>query len=381
MEDAPLRPPGAGLPPTRTSDAAVAAAAAQRRTTRAARPAELPASPELEEVARRLRADPTPFEFFQLVRLLERLMPDRRPVGGFGTPRDEVVRFAANPSPAFPASEVQSLTAAPDEGAPPRLTVNFLGLNGPSGVLPAEMTAFVVERSRARDDAMRDFLDIFNHRFVSLFYRAWEKYQFTVEYERGGDDALARRVADLIGLDARALGERLGADERALLAYAGLLAPHRRSAVALQQMLSDFFGVPVEVEQFVGGWFALDRDSQCELTDDESGPEAQLGLGAVVGDEVWDQQSRVRLRLGPLTREQYDAFLPSGREHGRLRALAHHFAGGEVDFELQLVMARDDVSGCVLGADGPGDAAPLGWGSWLRTRPMERDPDETILAL
>jgi type VI secretion system protein ImpH len=133
----------------------------------------------------------------------------------------------------------------------------------------------------------------------------------------------------------------------------------------------------VEVEQFVGAWYPLERATQCEL--DEDGPSTQLGLGAVAGDELWDLQSRVRVRLGPLTRAQYDRFLPGGSAHEQLRALTRFFGNDQLDFEIQLVLARDEVPPCTLGGDDAG--LPLGWCTWIKTVPFGRDADETTFTL
>lgn len=328
-------------------------------------------------VEKMLADDPTSFEFFQAVRLLGQLHPERGSVGGFEHPADEVARFVANTAVAFPASEIQSLVSPPD--APARMTVNFMGLTGPLGVLPMFYSLQVAERTRARDTALRDFFDIFHHRMVSLFYRAWEKYRFTVTHEQGQRDRLAAHVLDLIGLGTSALQGRLPVRDESLLFYAGLLAPQSRPAEALRQMLADHFGVAVEIEQFVGGWYPLAASTQCGLGAGRDGSE-QLGLGAVAGDELWDQQSRVRVRLGPLTRCQYDQFLPTGAAHEPLRALTRFFGDEQLDFEFQLVLARDEVPACVLGADDDA-ATPLGWCTWLRSSPFSRDPDETILVL
>lgn len=329
--------------------------------------------PELEAA---LREDPNAFEFFQAVRLLERLNPLRRPVGHFGEPADEAVRFAATPDTAFPASEIQSLELR--NGGAARLTVNFMGLTGPEGVLPYAYTLLVAERLRARDATLRDFLDLFHHRIISLFYRAWEKYRFGVAHERDQQDRVTQHLKDLIGLGGETLQRRLSVRDEALLFYTGLLAPQQRSAAALQQLLEDYFDVPVEIEQFVGGWYPLSAGGQCALGEEGDASE-QLGLGAVAGDEVWDPQARVRVRLGPLTRAQYDRFLPNGSAHEPLRTLTRFFAGDQFDFEVQLILARDDVPGCVLGAPAP--SPPLGWCTWLRARPFRRDPDDTILTL
>jgi type VI secretion system protein ImpH len=327
---------------------------------------------------RLLREEATSVGFFQAVRLLERLLPDRDPVGGFGDPAREIVRFGANPSVAFPPGEIAALEQD-DDGGQPRMTVNFMGLNGPQGVLPLVYSVQVADRARVKDTALRDFLDLFNHRIISLFYRAWEKSRLDVAREHERQNRITGHLLDLIGLGSAGLQNRLALDDEALIFYSGLLALRPRSATALQQMIEDYFGVNAEVEQFVGGWYALDEGTQCRLGD-ETGECGQLGIGSVAGDEIWDQQSRVRLRLGPMSRSQYDRFLPTGDAHAPLRELTRFFSGDQLDFEVQLVLAQDDVPGCMLGAD-DAEAPPLGWSTWLRSAPFTRDADDTILSL
>lgn len=330
--------------------------------------------PELEAA---LEREPWRFDFFQAVRLLERLDPEREPVGRFVRPQAEVVRFAAHPSVVFPASQIQSLERRPD--GPARMVVNFMGLFGPTGVLPQAYTELIISRIRERDYALRDFLDLFNHRSISLFYRAWERYRFGIAYERGEKDRLSAVLMNLIGLGTPALQNRQAVEDHALLYYAGLLAQFPRSATALEQLLSDYFDVPVQVEQFVGGWYPLDAKAVGRL-EQASEEYEQLAVGAVIGDEVWEAQARVRVRLGPLTLDQYLEFLPAGSGFAPLRALIRFFAGDQFDFEVQLVLRREEVPHCVLGAE-TRSAARLGWVSWTRWSAMTRDPEETILRL
>jgi type VI secretion system protein ImpH len=300
-------------------------------------------------------------------------------IGEFNDPSREVVRFSANPSLAFPAGEIQDLREDPE--GPSRMMVNFLGLVGHMGVLPVPYSLLLDEQA-AREgdpDALRDFLDIFHHRLLSLFYRAWERAHFYVPFERGEDDHLSRRLLDLIGLGSQELRSRMGIQDRALLFYAGLLGSRHRSAVALQRLLEDYFEAPVEVHQFRGGWYGLSRDSQCRV-DDEEGLGGGLGEGLAVGDEIWDPQARVQIRIGPLRREEYDEFLPGGRSHTALKGITQFFGDGQFDFEVQLSLHRDDVPGIVLGTDGE-DAPPLGWCTWIRTRPFDRDADETTFPI
>lgn len=344
-------------------------------------PTSRPENPDLtaEErfpIARELQRQPYRFEFFQAVRLLALMHPGRQVPGTFTNPRDEVVRFGAATSVAFPASQIQSLDTGRE---PAQMQVNFMGLTGPLGVMPLDYSEMVVERVRARDTAMRDFFDLFNHRMISLFYQAWEKYRFNIAYERGERDRFSHHVLALLGLGTPGLAQRQDIADDSLLFYSGLLSMHARGAAALRHLLMDYFGVEVHIEQFVGAWYPVERDAQCCLGEGVSDSE-RLGVGAVVGDEIWDQQSRARIQLGPLTLEQYMDFLPGGGGYRQIRALAAFFAGGEYDLEMQLILRRDDVPACELtGDDNPNPQ--LGWTSWMKSAPFTRDPGEAILEL
>lgn len=323
-----------------------------------------------------LREDPTSFSFFQAVRLLERLRPDKRSVGGEANPAEEVVRFSANPSLSFPPSEIAELVL-PAEGAA-QMRINFMGLIGPLGVLPYHYTLLAAERARARDGAYGAFLDLFNHRMASLFYRAWSKHRFTIGHEKG-DDRMHAHFLDLVGAGLHSVQQQLPIAADALIHYAGLFVLQSRSAVALEQLLEDYFGVPAEIEQFIGDWYPLPLHDQCALGD-EIEIATQLGEGAVVGDEVWDQQTRVRIRLGPLSRERLDEFLPTGSAYASLRALTRFFSHDQYEFELQLVLVRKDVPGFILGGDEV-RPQPLGWSTWIRTREFAADAGDILLRL
>ena len=365
------------VPETGTATPAAAATAAGSAPAASATSDPPPPRDPFVRVEDLVRSQPAGFSFFQAVRLLRQLRPDRAPVGSFVDPGQEVVRFSVPPSIAFPTSEIASLELG-EEDDPARMQVNFFGLTGPQGLLPHHYTLLIAERDRARDGALGDFFDLFHHRAISLFYRAWEKYRFTVSYERGEEDALTVHLHDLAGIGLPEARERLPVPADALLSYTGLLGPQPRGAQALKQLLVDYFGLPVEVDQFVGRWYPIPRSDQCELGA-EDGASNRLGLGAVAGDEIWDAQTCVRIRIGPLTRSQYDSLLPGGEGHERVRQLTRFFGHDQFDFELQLVLAGDDVPGLVLGDD---DASqPLGWSTWIRTRPLGRDADETVLSL
>lgn len=321
--------------------------------------------------------DACSFEFFQAVALLERMLDSKRPVGHFSSPADEAVRFRANPRMGFPASEIQHLELHDD--SPAEMMVNFMGLTGPMGVLPYPYSELILERQRAKDTSLAAFFDIFNHRAVSLFYRAWQRARFQVNYGGGPRDHFSQYLLDLLGLGTPGLRDRQDIEDEALMHYISLIAMQSRSAVALEQVLSDYYDVPVEIQEFTGAWYSLDRSTQCAMNDKES-VSSQVGAGAVVGDAVWDRQGRVRIRIGPISLDRYNEFLPGGSANRTLRAITRLYSNGCIDFEAQLVLERSQVPVIELNLDAE-HPARLGWISWAKTAPLGVDPDDTILAL
>ena len=324
-----------------------------------------------------LHDDAPSFQFFQAVALLQRMLSDRRPVGHFFSPDDETVRFHVNPRMGFPASEIQQLQVHND--APADMMVNFMGLTGPQGVLPHVYSELILERLRAKDRSLAAFLDIFNHRAISLFYRAWQRTFFPVNYSTGPLDYFSQYLRDLLGLGTVGLAGRQAIEDEALMHYISLIAMQSRSAIALEQVLADYFEVPIEIQQFTGAWYTLDRSTQCAMNETDS-MSTQMGLGAVVGDAVWDRGGRVRIRIGPIDLKRYDDFLPGGSAHAALAAITKFYSNGCIDFEAQLVLDRTEVPAVELDLNAK-HPARLGWVSWAKTAPMGVDPDDTILSL
>ena len=325
----------------------------------------------------RISETPSDFEFFQLVRLLTRLAPGRSPVGHFADPARETARFEAEASLAFPPAEVGAL--AIDDDGPPRVSVRFFGLIGALGVLPTQYTELVRDRERNGDEAIGEFFNLFHHRMLSLFVRAWERSRPGVGFERGQDDAFHHILMSLIGLGTPGLPGRLAVTDQALVYYAGLLSQMPRSSSALEQIVSEYFDVACEVIPFAGAWRPIDKEAQTRFRD-RPGDSESLGRGAVVGDEVWDQQSVIRLRLGPLPLRQYLEFLPKNSAYQPLKALVKFFCGEDLDAEVQIVLRREETPRA--GLDVHDGASPqLGWVSWMFSKPLDRDPDETVLRL
>lgn len=326
-----------------------------------------------------LEKEPYCVQFFQAVRLMERLYPERKPVGLFVSPEAEVVRFSSRPTLEFPASEIHDMETGKD--GQPRLMVNFMGLSAAVGVLPHAYTEYLLERAKAKDRSPMDFFDIFNHRMISLFYRGWQKYRFYIAYERTGsnDDVISRRLLELVGLGTDSLMHRMEIADEACLYYEGLLSKRRPTAQGLKQLLEDYFQIPVKVEQFTGTWRRLPPENRSVLTDSGAFCE-RLGMGTIVGDEVFDQHGAVTVRLGPMCFERYREFLPGARASVELRSWLRLYANREFDFVIRLMLDREEVPQMKLGSEGA-EAPCLGLVSWIKNRPLDRDPDEATYRL
>lgn len=320
--------------------------------------------------------EPYRFEFFQAVRLLERLNPGRGPVGRDGDPREEAARFRAHASLSFPPSQIRRIDEGEGGGGAPEMTVAFMGLVGPLGVLPQHYTELVAERARYGDTALGEFLGLFEHRMLSLFYRAWEKHRVTAAHERGEFDQFTEYLFDLIGLGTRGLRGRTAVPDQALLLYGGLIAQRPHSASAVGAVLSDYFGAPARVEQFAGQWLGLEEGDRTRL----GAANSRLGVDAVAGARVWDDQSKFRCRFGPLNFAQFRAFLPAGTAFRPAAELVRLLAGLEFDFDFQLVLRAEEVPGCVL-STGAAERPLLGWSTWLKTRDFAGDDSQVVLGV
>jgi len=324
-----------------------------------------------------LEDEPFRVRFFQAVRLLQRMEQEREPVGGFAKPQEETIRFSSLPSLSFPPSELYDLQRMSNGQI--EITVQFMGLCAALSALPAMYTELVLTRIREKDRAMAEFFDIFNHRLLSLFYRAWEKHHFYVGMETGVEDKLTFRLLDVLGLGVEALRKRSVILDETCVFYAGLLGRHVRTATGLRQILEDFFDVSVHVHQFAGTWRPLPRENQTFLYGFGTVSE-QLGFGVVAGEEVWDQHGRIRLTFGPLTFNRYQEFLPGQPAHRELSSFMKFYSDGAYETEVQLILRREEVPACGLAARGT-EPPSLGLVSWLKTRPRTHNADEAMFLL
>jgi len=333
-----------------------------------------------DSVARRLVEGPRRFDFFQAVRLLERLLPNRAEVGRASDPEDELVRFHSDVSLSFPRGDISSVELPPpasdgDKQPPAQMVVNFMGVatQASFGSLPQAYANAILEQAREGHNALRDFLDLFNHRFISLFYQAWKKSRMAVLHESRQRSNFEQALIGLIGLGTRGLAGRLPMDDLALLARSGLLAMAPAPAMAIEALIESYFGAPAKTEPFIPSWYAVDENERTRL----GAAHSHLGEDLFLGEQVRLVQTKFRIRVGPLRRALYEELLPQRPGFPALCRLVRLAAGSDLDFEVQLVLDRRDVQPLRL-ENSPELPSRLGCSAWLSEGEFVRDADDAL---
>ncbi len=334
----------------------------------------------------RLRAVPHRFTGLHALRLAE--LGHLR-AGTDAAPGEEAVRLPVVQGLAFAPAPVAGAT--PDAHGT-RLLVAFMGLTGPLGVLPQVYAELVQRADRLRNRSVSAFLDMFNHRLVSLFLRASEKYRIGLLVQRevsgpapagrtalGSDPASAALLA-LAGFGTPHLRGRMSVADEVVLYYAGIFAARTRPPGALQAMLADYLGMKVRVEPFSERWVAVAAAEQTRLPCAGEVPRyAALGIDTVAGARIRDVQGQFRVVVGPVNGEAMRSLMPDQPGLQRLVDLVRAYAGVDLGFDVQVILRADCVPALALTGD-PGPAAPrLGWNSWAKFLPVPADKDDIIL--
>ena len=317
--------------------------------------------------------------FCQLMRCIQIEQGSR-----IGMERDiekQPVQLVADLDANFPANELASWT---DSEPRPKLAVSFFGLFGPNGALPHHYTQMILERVRQKDETLREFLDMFNHRLLSLFYRAWEKHSFPVGFETAyacqAEDTLKRAMWAVVGNRLDSSRSRLSFEDDVLLYYGGQFASRRPTAESLRACVQDFTGIDAKVESLVGQWLTLERSEQTQVGSAPMGTllSNALGVDSIVGERVWDAENRFRVIIGPVDWKGFNEYLPPYQPLRLLTDLVRRYVGPQFDFDVQVILSRDAIQGVVLDVE---SAFYLGWNTWLGEWQSPLDADQSVFEL
>lgn len=316
--------------------------------------------------------EPKEHDFFAALRRLQAAWKALPPVGTALRPGDTPLRMRQEVSLAFPATSIASGAWNAERG---RLTIDvrFAGLLGPNGPMPLHLTEYIIDRRRHADDpTLGAFLDIFHNRIFELFFLAWALNQPTVDHDHTARRRFAFYLSSLVGTATEGLQGRDSLPDNARLYYAGWLSGLARSPDGLASILADFLGVPTEVRSFQGRWLDLPQDSVCRVG--ASRASGTLGTSIYCGSRVWLAHLCFRIRIGPVGLADYERLLPGGDGFRAIADWVRFYLGDELQWELQLVLRRDDVPPCRLGG-----GVRLGWTTWGGSPAPGRDVDDLVL--
>ena len=302
-----------------------------------------------------LRDRPHRFSLFAALRVLEQSQVSQPRLGESRKAADDLVRLGQAPHLSFAPSDVARLEVSQDV----RLSLEqyVFGLFVPNGALPLHLTELAYERLRQKEDrAIVDFVNVFQHRLISLFYRAWANSEPVVSLDRPDADRFRAYVGALFGLAPECAYDVDVAPDYAKLSRAGRFAQQARSADGLEAILADYFQLPVEVRAYCGEWLDIPSDLYCRLG------EQRLGASVTLGGSTWQCQHKFEIVLGPLARAVFGNFLPGASGLEELRALVRFYTNDEWAWQLRLLLRDVDIPGARLGA------SQLGWTSWLGKR-------------
>lgn len=313
-----------------------------------------------------ISGDPEKMDFFEVCRLLETASRDRPRISASRARREELVRFGQEPFFAFPQANVTAIGQSTDGVA--RIFVRFLGMLGPQGALPLAVTEEAFQYLRENDDALPRFFDLFNNRFIQLFFRAWADGRALTYRDRGVDrDRFAAFLGSFIGIGIDELRKRDSVQDETKIAFAGLLATNTRSASRLKAAVSSLFSAEVEIEEFVGMRLMFEPEHRSHLGKREFGC---LGRDMLLGAGVFSVQDKVRIKITASSLAQYNTFLPVGARAVQLADFVTFAIGRELDWDIELGLATSLIEPVRLGQSGR-----LGWTGWLSPRaPEGRDP-------
>lgn len=323
------------------------------------------------DILDRLLTSPQRFNLFQAISLLERAAPQAISVGCSHAPRDhEAVRLSAFVSLSFEPSDIRGITSPAPTGEPFLLSTPALSLAGASGPLPQPFTELLLHRNAHRDQAMADFLDIFNHRLLAFLYRSRRKHHVSLNAARPSQASLASTLDSISALGQKT-GVRAPDGSAQWLRHAGLVGGAPRSMAGLLAILRDRLKVKVTGTQFVGSWRALEPDSLSRLYGRSAHKGTRIGHAAVLGRRFWDQGAGVHLDFTDIRRQQLHSLLPGGKTHALAYWLVRRYAPHDLDVRIALRLASDEALPSRLSATHP---MRLGWTSWLTTSTGSKKP-------
>ncbi|EKN6004474.1 TPA: type VI secretion system baseplate subunit TssG [Yersinia enterocolitica] len=291
----------------------------------------------------RLKRDIGQINFYRFCQLLEQ-QPGTLPLGSTNNPADDPVRFRPHPGMGFPVSELKALETDPDQpDAPLTARTTFMGLYGVDSPLP---TAYIDDITQQREghEALEGFLDIFNHRFMTQFYRIWRKYSYPATFESGGKDNTSQSLLGLVGMGIPGSQQHFATPTSRFLALLGVMRQPGRTAEGVQalvRLLAPFTQADVTPHCLR----TVRLTSQMTFADEGGN---WLDGYTVLGDEAIDANSQLLISLQTEDRDEAGDWLPDGPLYTDFLVLLRVYLGWRYRACIQLTVATRLLPALVL---------------------------------
>lgn len=321
------------------------------------------------EFLKQLQETPYHFDFFQAVRRLECIYA--KELGNTIKPADDPIRLVHEGHIRFAPSTVYSFTPK-KHNKPACLSSYFLGLLGPQGPLPMYLTEYAHERKiHYHDETLIHFLDMFHHRMLSFFYRAWADNQPVVHLDHSDKDKFKNYTGSFFGIGDAACQNRDELSDYNKLFMSGHLSCQTKHVQGLESLIFSFFKLPVKINEFIGEWISLPEDNICQLG--LGSDVSTLGENVIVGARIWEAQQKFRIIFGPLSYEIYKTFLPGNYSLKILIDMVRNYVGDIFNWDLQLILKKEEVPPLEINGH-----QQLGYTTWSFSAMKEKDADELI---
>ncbi len=309
----------------------------------------------------KLLKDPADFDFYQAVYTVERqLFSDgkrHRKVGFDSIPKDELIRFKSDQRLGFPGAPISDVKLQKNNTRKAEIavdiSVSFMGLTGTSGVLPQHYSELVLEHLRNKDTGMCAYFDLFNHRLISLYYRAWAKYRLAINYKPDSKSDMFSNILNELTRSSTTISKY----------YAGLFHHRIRTVKGLKQILDHYTGCETEIKQFAGRWYWLHKNEQTRLAerDKPEGHFACLGVDTTIGDKVWNINSSISIMLEAPKKLKITSYLKGGEINKAIKLVIRAYLGSLTNYKIELKVERGQIPLIILS----GNDVPLGRGCGL----------------
>ncbi len=281
---------------------------------------------------------------YRFCQLLEQASSDGPPLGSTESPADDPVRFRPDAGMGFPAGELKAIEFSSAQG-PATVRTRLLGLYGVDSPLPTGYLDDIAQR-REGHEALEAFLDIFNHRIFTQFYRIWRKYSYPASFEAAGTDATSQCLLGLIGLGIPGTARQIATPMSRFLALLSVMRLPTRNAegvTALVKLLA-----PNTQAYVTPHWpkkISLTYPASLSAVHPVS-----LSQGTPLGPVAYDVNSQLGLTLFTEDRDEARGWLPGAQLLNDLLVLLRVYLGWRCTARLQLSLPLDSLPLAQLGS-------------------------------